>query len=149
VNKDYSIVGQLTKADQLLVPTNTSFPVADMVFSNWGNDPALVFQCTWQPSHPFTVRALYELRVKHLGVLASKVVYIIMVAPGEEEKYAARQEAEYLSNSVDEALQYTQSETVSATVLQEMWAHTEVHVLRPKKPWKHIIENWLIPPAAK
>ena len=98
VTKDYSIVGQLTKADQLLVPTNTSFPVADMVFSNWGNDPALVFQCTWQPSHPFTVRALYELRVKHLRVPASKAMYIIMVAPDQEEKYATKPEADYLSN---------------------------------------------------
>ena len=138
VTKDYSIVGQLTKADQLLVPTNTSFPVADMVFSNWGNDPALVFQCTWQPSHPFTVRALYELRVKHLRVPASKAVYIIMVAPDQEEKYATKPEADYLSNSVDEALQYTRSETVGVSVLQEMWSHTEVHILRPKQSWKGI-----------
>ena len=145
VTKDYSIVGQLTKADQLLVPTNTSFPVADMVFSNWGNDPALVFQCTWQPSHPFTVRALYELRVKHLRVPASKAVYIIMVAPDQEEKYATKPEADYLSNSVDEALQYTRSETVGVSVLQEMWSHTEVHILRPKQSWKGIIESWLVP----
>ena len=145
VTKDYSIVGQLTKADQLLVPTNTSFPVADMVFSNWGNDPALVFQCTWQPSHPFTMRALYELRVKHLRVPASKAVYIIMVAPDQEEKYATKPEADYLSNSVDEALQYTRSETVGVSVLQEMWSHTEVHVLRPKQSWKGIIESWLLP----
>ena len=145
VTKDYSIVGQLTKADLLLVPTNTSFPVADMVFSNWGNDPALVFQCTWQPSHPFTVRALYELRVKHLRVPASKAVYIIMVAPDQEEKYATKPEADYLSNSVDEALQYTRSETVGVSVLQEMWSHTEVHVLRPKQSWKGIIESWLLP----
>ena len=144
VTKDYSIVGQLTKADQLLVPTNTSFPVADMVFSNWGNDPALVFQCTWQPSHPFTVRALYELRVKHLRVPASKAVYIIMVAPDQEEKYATKPEADYLSNSVDEALQYTRSEIVGVSVLQEMWSHTEVHVLRPKQSWKGIIESWLV-----
>lgn len=145
VTKDYSIVGQLTKADQLLVPTSTSFPVADMVFSNWGDDPALVFQCTWQPSHPFTVRALYELRVKHLRVPASKAVYIIMVAPGQEEKYASKPEADYLSNSVDEVLQYTKSETVGVSVLQEMWSHTEVHVLRPKQSWKDIIESWLVP----
>ena len=144
VTKDYSIVGQLTKADQLLVPTNTSFPVADMVFSNWGNDPALVFQCTWQPSHPFTVRALYELRVKHLRVPASKAVYIIMVAPDQEEKYATKPEADYLSNSVDEALQYTRSEIVGVSVLQEMWSHTEVHVLHPKQSWKGIIESWLL-----
>ena len=145
VTKDYSIVGQLTKVNQLLVPMNTSFPVADMVFSNWGNDPALVFQCTWQPSHPFTVRALYELRVKHLRVPASKAVYIIMVAPDQEEKYATKPEADYLSNSVDEALQYTRSETVGVSVLQEMWSHTEVHILRPKQSWKGIIESWLLP----
>ena len=145
VTKDYSIVGQLTKADQLLVPTNTSFPVADMVFSKWGNDPALVFQCTWQPSHPFTVQALYELRVKHLRVPASKAVYIIMVAPDQEEKYATKPEANYLSNSVDEALQYTRSETVGVSVLQEMWSHTEVHILLPKQSWKGIIESWLVP----
>ena len=145
VIKDYSIVGQLTKADQFLVPTNTSFPVADVVFSNWGNDPALMFQCTWQPSHPFTVRALYELRVKHLRVPASKAVYIIMVAPDQEEKYATKPEADYLSNSVDEALQYTRSETVGVSVLQEMWSHTEVHILHPKQSWKGIVESWLVP----
>ena len=145
VTKDYSIVGQLTKADQLLVPTNTSFPVADMVFSNWGNDPALVFHCTWQPSHPFTVRALYELRVKHLRVPASKAMYIIMVALDQEEKYATKPEADYLSNSVDEALQYMRSETVGVSVLQEMWSHTEVHILHPKQSWKGIIESWLVP----
>lgn len=146
VNKEYSIVEQLTKADQLLVPTNTSFLVADMVFSSWGDDPTIVFQCTWQPSHPFTVRALYELRVKHLRIPTSKAVYIIMVAPGQEEKYAAKPETDYLSNSVDEALQYTKSETVDVAVLQEMWAHTEVHVLRPKQPWKDIIGGWLLVP---
>ena len=145
VTKDYSIVGQLTKADLLQVPTNTSFPVADMVFSNWGNDPALMLQCTWQPSHPFTVRALYELRVKHLRVPASKAVYIIMVAPDHEEKYATKPEADYLSNSVDEVLQYTRSETVGVSVLHEMWSHTEVHVLHPKQSWKGIIESWLVP----
>jgi len=145
VTKDYSVVGQLTMADKLLVPTNTSFPVADMVFSNWGNDPALVFQCTWQPSHPFTVRALYELRVKHLRIPASKAVYVIMVAPGQEEKYASKPEADYLSDSIEETLQYTKSETVGVPVLQEMWSHTEVHVLRPKQSWKDIIASWLVP----
>jgi hypothetical protein len=78
-----------------------------------------------------------------LRVPASKSVYIIMVAPGQEEKYAIKPEADYLSNSVDEALQYTKSETVGVSVLQEMWSHTEVHVLRPKQSWKGIIESWL------
>ena len=99
----------------------------------------------WGNSHPFTMRALYELRVKHLRVPASKAMYIIMVAPDQEEKYSTKPEADYLSNSVDEALQYTRSETVGVSVLQEMWSHTEVHVLHPKQSWKGIIESWLVP----
>ena len=49
LTKDYSIVGQLTKADLLLVPTNTSFTVADMVFSNWG---MIRLSCSNVPGSP-------------------------------------------------------------------------------------------------
>ena len=143
VMKEFNISTFLTKADHLLVPTNTCFPVADMVYSDWGSAPAVVFQCTWQPSHPFTIRALYELRAKHLQVDASKLVMIIMIVPDQEVIYADKPEADFLLGDLSQPLYYTKSQTVSAEELTNMWANTEVHILRPKVAWKTIIGTWL------
>jgi hypothetical protein len=144
VEKQYDIAKLLTKADVLLVPTNTSFPVADMVFSGWGqNNNVCVFQCTWQSSHPFTVRALYGLRVKHLKIAHEKMVFIIMVVPDQETAYSEMPEKNFLVGSINETLRYTESEIVQAEALQQMWSNTQVHILRPTQDWKLLISDWL------
>lgn len=146
VTKQYDISALLTNANEILVPANPSFPVADLVFSGWGNQNVYVFQCTWQPSHPFTIRALYELRAKKLMIDATKVLVVIMVVPGQEDAYGAKQEGDFLQGSVDVPLRYSANEEVQPQVLQQMWLHTQVKILRPKNSdWKSLIGNFLVP----
>ena len=145
VTREYNISGLLTKADELLVPTNTSFPVADMLFSGWNENNVCVFQCTWQPTHPFTVRGLYDLRVNHLLIDATKKLVVIMIVPGQEQTYGEKPEDSFLEGSINEPFLYRKNETVPVATLQAMWSNTEVHILRPVVDWQTLIGDWLLP----
>lgn len=145
IAREYDIDGIKTQQGKVLVPTNTSFPVADMLFSdqNWGRNPVCTFQCTWVETHPFTVRALYQLREKKLQVLHDVRVLIYFIVPNKEEDYAKRQDVDFLKGSVHQPLEYKRNEIVAPQVLQQMWSNTEVHILRPKEGWLKIIGEWL------
>ncbi|CAB9507671.1 crinkler (CRN) family protein [Seminavis robusta] len=76
----------LRQPDKLLVSVNTNFPLADIVFSQPSLDETHnVIQFTWQESHPFTVRALYELRVRRLQIADTVAVNVYVVSPEREE----------------------------------------------------------------
>ena len=148
VVKQYDISSLSTRRGELLVPVNTSFPVADMVFSGWHNDdnsPVDVFQCTWQPTHPFTIRALYMLRVKHLAIENHKKLRVFILSPEHEESYSQMTQRSFLDGSIDEPLKYTNRLTVAAESLKAMWESTDVYILRPQQGWKKLIGDYLLP----
>jgi hypothetical protein len=183
VMRQYDISEHLTHPVLILVSTNTSFPVGDMVISKGVSPPlstqalvksaplphgtpqpiapgatvapiilpppVLVFQCTWQTTHPFSVRALYQLRRKKLHLADSQKVFLFFIVPGKEESYAKRARGDYLKGSVDVRLEYSTHEIVEAPALQEMWSNTEVYILRPVNAWSTIIGNWLLGQKSK
>jgi hypothetical protein len=178
VMRQYDISEHLTHPVLILVSTNTSFPVGDMVISKGVSPPlstqalvksaplphgtpqpiapgatvapiilpppVLVFQCTWQTTHPFSVRALYQLRRKKLHLADSQKVFLFFI-----ESYAERARGDYLKGSVDVRLEYSTHEIVEAPALQEMWSNTEVYILRPVNAWSTIIGNWLLGQKSK
>ena len=143
VIREYDISGLLTCPNAILVPTDPSFPVADIVVSSWGQDSVYTFQCTWQERHPFTVRALYELRNEKLKVEHTKRVVIFFVVPQLEDLYAKRKEDAFLQGSLDVPLLYNKRVEVPPTDLRQMWSNTKVYVLRPSSSWQEMISTWL------
>ena len=144
VMREYDVSQILTTPDKILVPMHPSFPVVDMIYSNFGAGPVTAFQCTWQDTHPFSVRALYDLRCRRLKVPDEQKVHIIYIVPNKEQLYADRGEDAFLVGSIQDPLKFSKRKSVEANVLQTMWENTEVYVLAPVKPWQEMIGEWLL-----
>eukprot|EP00529_Nitzschia_sp_RCC80_P011272 CAMPEP_0113466986 /NCGR_PEP_ID=MMETSP0014_2-20120614/14572_1 /TAXON_ID=2857 /ORGANISM="Nitzschia sp." /LENGTH=619 /DNA_ID=CAMNT_0000359261 /DNA_START=106 /DNA_END=1962 /DNA_ORIENTATION=- /assembly_acc=CAM_ASM_000159 len=142
VLREYDISQMLTIPDKILVPGHTSFPVVDMIYSNYGAGPVHAFQCTWQDTHPFTVRALYDLRCRRLKVPNEQKVHIIFIVPNKEQLYAARGKDSFLVGSIQDPLKFNMRQSVAANDLHTMWENTEVYVLSPVNPWQEMIGDW-------
>ena len=115
-----------------------------MVFSGRNDNSVSVFQCAWRPTHPFTIRALYDLRVNYLHIDTTKKLIVIMVVPGQEQTYSEKSEDSFLEGSIGETFLYKKNESVPAATLQAMWTSTEVYILRPTIEWQTLIGNWLL-----
>ena len=136
---------RLRQPDKLLVSVNTNFPLADIVFSQPSQDETHnVIQFTWQESHPFTVRALYELRVRRLQIADTVAVNVYVVSPEREEQYATMQEDAFLTGSLNVPFRWSKNgATKPPAELVTMWNNTHIYVLKPELAWKAMMEQVL------
>ena len=141
----WNVFEYLHRPNQILVSTISNFPLGDIVFTpNDRAGPIDVVQFTWQPSHPFTIRALYDLRKRRLKVDHSVVVKLYIISPGMEDKYAGMSKTVFLKGSLEEPFQWSaNTEPLQPGHLQEMWNNTQVHVIRPDQDWKIMLENYI------
>lgn len=139
----WQVSEKLRRANTILVPSSTNFPVCDIIFSNPNvAQPIVVVQFTWQETHPFSVRAMYDLRVNHLKIADDAFLRVYVISPGKEEKYATMGKQLFLKGypeSLNSLLKFTNAIQVPPQQIQRMWQHTEVHVMRPKGQWKDIL----------
>jgi hypothetical protein len=135
----------LSQVNLIVAPHSTLFPVVDFVFSRPDSDqPMIAFQCTWRKRHPFTVRALYDLRNHHLEIGMDQTLDIYIVAPAKEDMYAKRKKADFLIGSLDIELSFSKNiKPVSPKDLQRMWENTRIHVLYPNDSWTKYITQCL------
>ena len=134
----------LQKQKQILVSTNPNFPLGDIVFTpNSLSGPIDVVQFTWQTCHPFTVRALYDLRVNRLKIGHEVHVKVYIISPGKEDRYAGMQKTDFLKGSLTVPFKWSvHTEPVQPSDLLAMWNSTEVRVIRPlNTDWKTLIGN--------
>ena len=144
ITRTFTIDRNYTQGKLILAPTNTNFPAVDFVFSNQNEDlPVVVFQCTWQKTHPLTVRALYEFRCVQMGIQDAQIVNIYLISPNNETCYQSKTKSAFLDGSLAEDLQWTKTQPVPAHRLQAMWNSTNIHILRPEKPWEETLTQWL------
>jgi hypothetical protein len=144
IRRIFSIENNFTQSNLILAPTNMRFPVIDFLCSLLDSKlPVLSFQCTWQDRHPFTVRALYDLRCQHLKIGDDKKLEIYLVTPGKESTYVLKQKDDFLDGSVDVDLRFSKTVTVPAAQLRAMWDNTTIFVVSPSQSWKNSIEKWL------
>lgn len=161
VVKNYKIDELLDATDKVLVSLNPNFPFADIVFSYRNVEAKQVtpgkpqkkktktnarknivagmidsFQVTWQLYHPFTVRALYSLRVNYLKIDDRVKLRVFFVAANKEQRYVARLRKSFLTGSVDVELKYSSNIKVPPSRLQLMWRNTEIYVLKPETSWQ-------------
>ena len=110
-----------------------------------GDSPVVMFQCTWQLSHPYTVRALYDLRGEHLNIEDDRILEIYIVAPDDEanQGYRLKQKDDFLSGDLNVDLKFTASKTISRHRLRSMWNNTRVFLLCPETSWQGIIEDFI------
>ena len=156
ITRTYSVRENFHQPNMIIAPSNKRFPVVDFVFS-WPHagqpqrgqpqkgPPIVSFQCTWQTSHPFTVRALYDLRENHLAAADDQIVEIYIVSPMESAINAnlSRQISDFLEGSLNMNLEYSRGTTVLASRLQTMWSNTLIFVIRPASSWQEHIRNYL------
>ena len=136
VVKLYTIVEQLRAAAKLLISTNPNFPLGDIVFSQKTINATIdVVQITWQQTHPFTLRALYMLRVLYLKIADNVPLRVFFVAPNLENQYALRARSDFLVGDLQQPLLYSSAETVPASRLQLMYQNTSVFILKPEGQW--------------
>ena len=135
----------LQRQGQILVSTNTNFPLGDIVFTpKVLTGPIDVVQFTWQDSHPFTIRALYDRRVNRLKVDHEVCVKVYIISPGKENDYARMKKIDFLKGSLSEPFKWSRtSGTVQPDVLLTMWNSTQLHVIRPVKDWKCLLGNYI------
>jgi hypothetical protein len=135
----------LSRQGQIIVSTSTNFPLGDIVFSrNTATDPIDVIQFTWQLKHPFTIRALYDLRVKRLEVSHEVSVRVYMISPHIEDTYVSMNEINFLKGSLVKPFEYSKTSGVTPPAdLQNMWNNTEVHVIRPKTAWGTLLVDFV------
>ena len=82
------------------------------------SDPIVVVQFTWQLPHPFTVRALYDLRVNH----HNHIVNVYVISPGQEVQYTQKAESDFLIGLIDKPFQWsTTTPLVAPADLHVMW----------------------------
>merc|ERR1719343_1739927 len=141
----FSLSELLQKQDQILVSTNTNFPLGDIIFTPKNlAGPIDVVQFTWQPSHPFTIRAMYDLRVNRLKVGHNVCVKLYIISPGKEDGYAGMSKIDFLKGSLSETFKWSPTTAaLQPDVLQAMWNCTQVHVIRPLQDWKILLENYI------
>mmetsp|Transcript_54050 Transcript_54050/g.131210 ORF Transcript_54050/g.131210 Transcript_54050/m.131210 type:complete len:321 (+) Transcript_54050:1287-2249(+) len=141
----WDIGERLRQPGRILVSVNTNFPLADIVFSQpTKNDAHDVIQFTWQQSHPFTVRALYDLRVRRLQVADTVAVNVYVVSPEKEEDYQKMNEDTFLIGRLDVPFKWSRNSAAKAPAeLQTMWYSTNLYVLKPELTWKTLLGNVL------
>ena len=140
----FSIEEVFSQPGVIIAPTKVSFPVIDFLCSlSDVNGPVVSFQCTWQSSHPFTVRALYDLRCNHMKVGDDQIVEIYLVTPGKENAYVLKSKEVFLDGLLDVDLKFTKKLTVPASRLSRMWKNTRILVVKPKDSWETSIQAWL------
>jgi hypothetical protein len=141
----WDITELLSREGQILVSTSTNFPLGDIVFSrNNATDPIDVIQFTWQLKHPFTIRALYDLRVKRLEASHEFSVRGYMISPLIEDTYASMIEIDFLKGSLVKPFEYSKTRGVTPPAdLENMWNNTEVHVIRPKTAWRTLLVDFI------
>ena len=147
IKRTYTLAENFNQADLTIAPTNTRFPVVDFVYSFTGNGPIVCFQCTWQSRHPFTVRALYDLRINHMKIGDDQIVNIYIVCPSKDNMlatlYASLTKDDFLQGSLDTDLQFTKAVKVPSLRLKAMWNSTNIWVLSPHTTWQAYITEWL------
>jgi hypothetical protein len=148
IKRTFTLVENFTQPGLIIAPSNAIFPVVDFVLS-WPEQgaPVVSFQCTWQNRHPFTVRALYDLRNNHMKVGDDQIVNIYIVCPSKDnwlaDAYATRSKDDFLQGSRDVDLQFTKAVKVPFSRLQKMWTSTNIFVLKPRTSWEACIKHWL------
>jgi len=149
VERSSKVSDVLQKPGHILVPIDTNFPLCDIVFTPSSlRDPIDVVQFTWQPSHPFTIRALYDLRVNRLDVEHDRCVKVYIVSPGKEEAYIKKKKIKFLKGSLDSVFKWSKNTgSVQPDVIKTMWENTQVHVIRPVEDWKTVLGNYITPSA--
>jgi hypothetical protein len=103
------------------------------------NEGIDVFQITWQQTHPFTLRALYMLRVLHLKIADNVPLRVFYVAPGLENQYALRGRSDFLVGDLQQPLKYSSAKTIPASRLQSMYQNTSIFILKPKEQWQQTL----------
>jgi hypothetical protein len=148
IKRTFTLKENFMQDGLIIGPSKSTFPVVDFVLSCPGKKaPVVAFQCTWQSYHPFSVRALCDLRIKHLEVEDDQKIDIYIVCPSTSdalaEAYACRSKEDFLRGSLEVDFQFTKAEKVLSSRLQEMWKSTNIFVLKPSTSWEAHIKNWL------
>ena len=140
----YSIEQVFSQREVIIAPSRVSFPVIDFLCSlPDACGPVVSFQCTWQPNHPFTVRALYDLRCNHMKIGDDQIVEIYLVTPGKEDACVSKQKNDFLDGPLDVDLKFTKTLAVPASRLSTMWENTRILFVRPRNSWEKSIQAWL------
>eukprot|EP00978_Attheya_sp_CCMP212_P039940 scaffold212763_cov51-Attheya_sp.AAC.1 len=136
---------KIAEANKIFQSSDEQLPSADIILSAPVSTKAEVdaVQTTWQEAHPFSLRALYDLRVKRMQIEETCQLNLYFAVPNWSEEYLTRIRSKFLAkgSTVANPLQWTTKETVSAAYLRTMWANTTLHVLRPKDGWKHAVAS--------
>ena len=144
----YEIRANLDKPGVIIAPTRTNHPVIDFVFSSPSVDtsplPVEAFQCTWHKDHPFTIRALYDLRRNLMKIRDTQELKIYLISPEKEADYQSKEKRRFMKSALPfVSFKWNKDLAVSATELQALWDNTSIHVLRPKDSWQSVIGGWL------
>jgi hypothetical protein len=145
--------GVLFQAKKIIKSSNSNFPAVDIVFSvgSIPDDGTRIdaIQFSWQPSHPITLRALYDLRVNHLRIDNKRTVRILFMVPNNELVYASRDKSSFLKGNADVDLRYSAQLIVPSADLHIMWQNTQVFVVKPIKGWQIVLaDNMHLVPGA-
>ena len=141
----WTVYEMIQRQNKILVSTNRTFPIGDIIFTPTAlTGPIDVVQFTWQPSHPFTIRALYDLRVNRLQVGHGVCVKVYIISPDQESDYASMNKIKFLKGSLGEPFKWSpNTAVVQPDVLLTMWNSTQVHVIRPVEDWKSLLGEYI------
>ena len=143
IRRTFTIGQRCTQENLIIAPMNCNFPAVNFLFScQKEQQPVVAFQCTWDKTHPLTVRALYEFRCEQMQIPDTQIVNIYLISPDKETLYQSKTKSQFLDGSLAVDLQWTQTKTVRTNRLQTMWNSTNIHVLRPKKSWKETLTEY-------
>mmetsp|Transcript_35262 Transcript_35262/g.85347 ORF Transcript_35262/g.85347 Transcript_35262/m.85347 type:complete len:628 (-) Transcript_35262:248-2131(-) len=127
---------------KLHYPNDKSFPLIDSFAIIEGKYWA--FQTTWQKSHAFKLRTLYETRQK-LGLVHDAELRILFVNPDHFPTYVGRAKNQYLvkGEQTDRPLLKNACETLlDAQAVANMWENTHIYVARPEDgKWNEAVET--------
>ena len=123
------------------VPTLGVEEVLDLATQPNEDETHDVIQFTWQEYHPFTVRALYDLRVRRLGIADTVAVNVYLISPEKEEKYGTMQKDAFLTGSLTIPFRWSKNGAAKPPAeLVTMWNNTHLYVLKPKLAWRDLLE---------
>ena len=144
IRRTFTIGENLSQPDMIIAPTRTNFPLVDFLCTSSDmSRPIIAFQCTWNTTHPMTVRALYDLRCEQMKIPDTQILTIYLASPDNEENYKSKDKMQFLEGSLDVDLQWTRGKLIPAATLKTLWGSTRIHVLRPLKSWQETIRVWL------
>jgi hypothetical protein len=126
--------------DKILVSTNSSFPVSDMVLScATANDDISTYLTTWQETHPFTPGALYKFRTKYLRIEYDRKLIINFVVPQKEKSYAKLDKLSYVIGDPNSDLKMSTDNIIASADVAKMWKNTEIRVVKPQPSWEDVV----------